>query len=384
MENTSDYKYDVFISSKSEDYPIAEEIYGFLKDKGLSVFLACKELQRIGESAYANAIDKALDSSAHMIVIASVLGYLDSKWVHYEWSTFCNDLKSGYRDGNLLTVLSDSIKLKTLPPSLRHHQSFRFDNYRKGILDYVTVHLKNNDDQTLRQRQSNLSTSVAIEKKKQKTKKTFAIVLSLCFLFVTAFVLFKFLFNSNTDNTIESFNDSIVDLGLPSKTIWSTRNLGATKTSDYGDLYAWGDIIPSTKQPKASHDMLDNIIGGINDAALMTLGNDWSIPSESQFAELICCCRWDWTMQDEHYGYLVTSKFNGNTIFLPVAGCIKRNGHEYIGEYGYYWTGECLPQELTFARELLICAESIRIESGKKNIPRSIRPVYQSKNTSNQ
>ena len=40
-------KYDVFISSKSEDYPIAERVYDFLVANGLSVFLASKELEKI-------------------------------------------------------------------------------------------------------------------------------------------------------------------------------------------------------------------------------------------------------------------------------------------------------------------------------------------------
>ena len=34
----------------------------------------------------------------------------------YEWSTFSNDLKSGYRVGNLMTILSSNIELRMLPP----------------------------------------------------------------------------------------------------------------------------------------------------------------------------------------------------------------------------------------------------------------------------
>ena len=62
----SKYEYDVFISSKSEDYPIAEQIYDFLHSKGLSVFLASKKLDEIGEAQYALAIDEAIDKSNHM------------------------------------------------------------------------------------------------------------------------------------------------------------------------------------------------------------------------------------------------------------------------------------------------------------------------------
>ena len=131
--------YDVFISSKSEDYALAEKVYDFLSRNGLSVFLACKVLQKIGESEYAKSIDEALDHTRHMIVIATNVKNLESKWVQHEWSTFSNDLKSGYRTGNLLTILGDSIDKKQLPASLRHKQSFSFNSYCASILDYLPI-----------------------------------------------------------------------------------------------------------------------------------------------------------------------------------------------------------------------------------------------------
>jgi formylglycine-generating enzyme required for sulfatase activity len=157
-------QYDVFISSKSEDYHLAEEVYDFLTKNGLSAFIASEELQKIGEAQYANAIDEALDESVHMVVIASSLKHINSKWVKYEWSTFSNDLKSGFREGNLLTVLSGSIELKTLPASLRHQQSFHFDTYKKGILDYLKISLKKDKDEPSIQKQTDSSTCIAVFK----------------------------------------------------------------------------------------------------------------------------------------------------------------------------------------------------------------------------
>ena len=133
---TKKYIYDVFISSKSEDYPIAEQIYDFLIAKGLNVFLASKKLDEIGEAQYALAIDEAIDQSNHMIVLASSIDYIYSRWIQYEWSIFSNDLKSGYKTGNLITVLSPRVSLKDLPASLRHQQSFLFKDYQK-VLNYL-------------------------------------------------------------------------------------------------------------------------------------------------------------------------------------------------------------------------------------------------------
>lgn len=130
-------KYDVFISSKSEDYSYAEEVYDFLRTNNLSVFLACKELDRLGDSEYAKCIDEALDNTLHMVVIASSMEYLKYGWVYYEWSTFCNDLNSGYRTGNIITLLTPNIKLPDLPASLRHKQSFVINDYKSHILSYI-------------------------------------------------------------------------------------------------------------------------------------------------------------------------------------------------------------------------------------------------------
>lgn len=133
----SQKKYDVFISSKSEDYPMAEKVYDYLLANGYSVFLACRELQRIGDAQYADAIDEAIDNAQHMIVVASSLENIHSKWVKYEWRTFSNDLKSNYKLGNLLTILSTSIPLSSLPATLRHQQSFSIDNFTPNILGYL-------------------------------------------------------------------------------------------------------------------------------------------------------------------------------------------------------------------------------------------------------
>ena len=169
--------------------------------------------------------------------------------------------------------------------------------------------------------------------------------------------------------------EGTVDLGLASGTLWSSRNLGAKDDSDYGEYYAWGDIIASNSQPKPTHDDLINIIGTANDAAYTLLGKNWRLPTDTQFAELINSCNWEWTKKDEHNGCLVTGP-NGNSIFLPASGCVMKNGVTYQSEYGYYWTGICIEHYPNMALELLFGDKTQNVESGRKNIPRSSRPVY--------
>ena len=45
--------------------------------------------------------------------------------------------------------------------------------------------------------------------------------------------------------TYINFWDHNVDLGLPSGTIWCKYNLGANNDTNYGDYYAWGEIVPN-------------------------------------------------------------------------------------------------------------------------------------------
>lgn len=52
------------------------------------------------------------------------------------------------------------------------------------------------------------------------------------------------------------------------------------------------------------------------DAALKTYSPS-TLPSDKQWQELSDYCNWEWYECDGIYGYILTSKFNGNSIFLP-------------------------------------------------------------------
>lgn len=136
-------QYDVFISSKSEDYEYAREIYTFLVDNGISVFFADEELKNNGSSEYSESIDQAIDVSTHMIVFASKIDYINSTWVKSEWRAFTNEIRSGRKKGNIITILKD-IQTNSLPLVLRNYQSLPYANYQESILSYIV----NNNDVT--------------------------------------------------------------------------------------------------------------------------------------------------------------------------------------------------------------------------------------------
>lgn len=128
--------YDVFISCKSEDYQYAEEIYNFLKESGITVFLASTELRRLGESEYRKAISSALKAAHHMIVFASKPEYIDAGWVYYEWDMFVNAKLKGFKPGNIVTILKD-VDTKEINMDLWKYESLRFDDYKKSLVSYV-------------------------------------------------------------------------------------------------------------------------------------------------------------------------------------------------------------------------------------------------------
>ncbi len=133
-----DMKYDVFISCKSEDYPIAQKVCDFLVEQGFSVFYAEKSIPYVGNADYKKTVDQAIDSSRNLIVVASNPSYFDSPWVSYEWNLFANEKLSGRKDGNLMTIIEDHIDIIDLPIGIRNYQSFFFSQYKTRIIPFIS------------------------------------------------------------------------------------------------------------------------------------------------------------------------------------------------------------------------------------------------------
>jgi hypothetical protein len=129
-------KYEVFISCKSDDYPLADNVYDYLVKSDVSVFFAPRQLGPLGESEYRKAIVEAIENSTNMIVFASQLEYLQSKWVKYESGLFISGMLDGSVNGNLVTILKD-IDMKDVPLDLRIYQSLDYDNYEDDVLNYL-------------------------------------------------------------------------------------------------------------------------------------------------------------------------------------------------------------------------------------------------------
>lgn len=133
----------------------------------------------------------------------------------------------------------------------------------------------------------------------------------------------------------------LIDLGLPSGTLWTDRNLGADAPEETGDYYRFGETIPFTEDsPKYVYDEIDgNIAGTDRDAATVNLGKNYRMPTFDQIKELLDKCKWKWTKQNGVNGMKVTGP-NGNSIFFPASGYRNySNSQLYNGSfYGFCWS----------------------------------------------
>ncbi len=132
-----------------------------------------------------------------------------------------------------------------------------------------------------------------------------------------------------------------VDLGLSVK--WATCNVGASTPEEYGDYFAWGETETKSKYTAENSVTYKKRFGDISgdsryDAARRNWGGCWRMPTKAECQELVDNCTCTWTTQGGHKGYKVTSKKNGNSIFLPAAGYRDGSSLYRQGEWGGCWS----------------------------------------------
>lgn len=187
-------------------------------------------------------------------------------------------------------------------------------------------------------------------------------------------------------------NIQLIDLGLPSGNLWSDRNIGADSPEKNGLYFAWGEIEGYTalqvmakerrftwSQYKAKETAADLIAE--NDAAHALLGEYYHIPTKEDFEELLAYC--DSTLTYAYKGKMVTgriltSKINGNSIFLPAAGRCTYSSVYGVCEFGMYWSSTC--DLICNAWVLFFYSRKPILDSGIRSCGRSVRAVYNSHN----
>ena len=197
----------------------------------------------------------------------------------------------------------------------------------------------------------------------------------------------------STGNTHE-----YVDLGLPSGVRWATCNVGADAPEGFGNYYAWGETEPkesyswdtykygtysynydySTLTKYNNTDRLTTLEAA-DDAATANWGEGWRMPTIAELNELEKECDWTWTADYNSTGiagYIVASKTNSNSIFLPAAGEYFYSDKKSIGKVGRYWTSTLEKTELEKAELYYFSQSTTKYSSGGLRFYGcSVRPV---------
>lgn len=138
-----------------------------------------------------------------------------------------------------------------------------------------------------------------------------------------------------------------IDLGLPSGTLWAEYNVGATKSTGYGDYFAYGETSTKSRYYLDNYELynrtfIDNACVGYNfdlnrDAAFVNWGSDWRTPTSNEWQELIDNCTHLDMVIDGIRGLLFTGP-NGNEIFFPYAGYFFQDEVSLSGSWLKYLT----------------------------------------------
>ena len=181
------------------------------------------------------------------------------------------------------------------------------------------------------------------------------------------------------DKGINNNGFEYVNLGLPSGTLWATKNVGASKPSDAGLYFQWGDTVGYTAdqvgtgdgKKKFASDWSDYKWGKYpnfmkytttgatleleDDAAHVNMGGNWHMPTPEQIDELLNTAYTtnEWATQDGVNGRLFTSKKDGTkSIFIPAAGVAWVGSVQYSGDYGYVWSSMLDADNASYGQDL--------------------------------
>ena len=184
-----------------------------------------------------------------------------------------------------------------------------------------------------------------------------------------------------------------IDLGLPSGKKWADMNVGATSETGYGTYFAWAATASQadysqanapyysgsayTKYTGSDYTMLQRG----DDAATVNWGSNWRMPTDTELQELIDNTTKEWKTNYNGTGvngYLVTSKTNGNSIFLPAAGWYNGTELRSASQGGNYWMSTVVTSNVSCGYSLNFYSTShapYKDNGDTRYVGFSIRPV---------
>lgn len=184
-----------------------------------------------------------------------------------------------------------------------------------------------------------------------------------------------------------------VDLGLSVK--WATCNVGANLPEEAGYYFAWGETKPKamynyenyihcskfweiTKYNNEDNGDGKTELEVTDDAGSVNWGGEWRMPTKVELEELRSLCTWNWTVRNNVYGYLITSKINGNSIFIPAAKCHDDYNNDDDSDnrvINCVWGASLNHSDSNEAYIIKFDSDNVSLGVNKRYIGCSIRPV---------
>ena len=187
---------------------------------------------------------------------------------------------------------------------------------------------------------------------------------------------------------------------------WAKSNLSESglcpNPEDYGDYYAWGETETKMEytwinyQFRTSGDSYSTVkfskyntsndygpvddktvLEAEDDAAHVKLGGKWRMPTDEEWTELRTKCAWTWKTNYNGTGIngrLVTAP-NGNSIFLPAAGCRYDTSLGGAGIIGDYWSSSLYTGYPNYAWYVYFYSDDVSRFDINRYYGQSVRPV---------
>lgn len=221
-----------------------------------------------------------------------------------------------------------------------------------------------------------------------------------------------------------------VDLGLPSRTLWASSNVGANSPYEIGSKFAWGEISPcysfhrqwydykftslahkdlqyfinrahtywrlnyQSEEEYKTYAELDRdrtarmmlnkyifkthfhdsdnkrILEQQDDVAHVIFGGRWRMPTKLDFEELIKECEWDWRSINGVSGALVTGR-NGKSIFFPADSSVCKYWTSVLSDNDKYYEDD----RSCHAENMFASSQLVEIRKEWRTYCFPVRPV---------
>ena len=145
---------------------------------------------------------------------------------------------------------------------------------------------------------------------------------------------------------------------------WATCNVGATKPTDNGLYFAWGETQGFTAEQVMNgerqfdwknykYGTLNNLtkynssdkkttLESLDDTAAFNMGVGWRMPTREEFKTLFDSTTYKWVTSYQGSGVsgwlFIDEKDNTKTLFFSAAGYCNLSSVGGVGFYGFYWS----------------------------------------------